>query len=50
MEENKCAKCGMLLDDENRCQCEPTCCAKCCACDEDCECGCRKSDEKTDEE
>ena len=41
-----CAKCGMPLEEDAKCSCNPSLCAHCCECPEDCGCGCKtKGDE-----
>jgi len=35
-----CVKCGMPVDDDSKCSCDPSLCAHCCACPADCACGC----------
>lgn len=37
---DKCVKCGMPIDDDTRCSCEPSLCFHCCTCQPDCVCGC----------
>jgi len=37
---DKCVKCGMPIDDDTRCSCEPSLCFHCCTCGPDCKCGC----------
>lgn len=39
--EEKC-ECGMPLDDETRCSCEPDKCYHCCSCGPECTCGCQE--------
>ena len=50
-----CVKCGMPVDDDSKCSCDPSLCFHCCACEPNCACGCSnmigdKSDEEEDEE
>ena len=35
-----CSKCGMPIDKDSSCSCEPILCVHCCACEPDCSCGC----------
>jgi len=46
--ENKC-QCGMPLNEEARCQCEPDKCIHCCTCADDCQCGCKEKSAKENE-
>ncbi|MBI4709380.1 MAG: hypothetical protein HY764_04220 [Candidatus Portnoybacteria bacterium] len=39
--EQKC-ECGMPLNNDTRCSCNPALCIHCCSCDSDCQCGCQK--------
>lgn len=43
--ETKCA-CGMPLNEETTCSCEPGVCIYCCSCSQDCQCGCQEKKEK----
>ena len=50
-----CVKCGMPVDDDSKCTCDPSLCFHCCACESDCTCGCSNmisdlADEDEDEE
>lgn len=35
-----CVKCGMPVDGDSKCSCDPSLCFHCCACEPDCTCGC----------
>lgn len=35
-----CVKCGMPMDGDSKCSCDPSLCFHCCACPPDCSCGC----------
>lgn len=47
-----CVKCGMPVEDDSKCSCDPSLCFHCCACPPDCSCGCSNmiNDSATDEE
>ena len=40
-DERKC-DCGMPLNNDMECSCEPGICIHCCKCPADCECGCKE--------
>ncbi|MDD5569198.1 MAG: hypothetical protein PHG23_02180 [Candidatus Pacebacteria bacterium] len=47
-EERKC-QCGMSLNEETECKCEPNVCMYCCTCSEECSCGCKEKGEEKSE-
>ncbi|MFA5085984.1 MAG: hypothetical protein WC468_00075 [Candidatus Paceibacterota bacterium] len=48
MEEERKCECGMPLNAETECSCEPGVCIYCCSCPSDCQCGCAEKKEKQD--
>ncbi len=44
-----CEMCGLPLNDDNRCSCNPTKCVHCCTCKPDCTCGCKDKAAKIEE-
>lgn len=45
MNEEKC-QCGMPLNEETACKCNPKICYYCCECPSDCTCGCQQKVEE----
>lgn len=46
-----CVKCGMPVEEESKCTCDPSLCFHCCECAQDCTCGCSNMiDELEDED
>lgn len=43
---DKCAKCGMPIDEHTKCACTPNTCYHCCTCGPDCKCGCQDKAKK----
>jgi len=40
MDMKKTCDCGMPLNSETECSCQPSVCIHCCSCDPGCDCGC----------
>ncbi len=52
MEAEKTCECGMPLNEQTACACQPNLCKHCCTCDPGCSCNCSAvdDDEETVEE
>ena len=46
-----CVKCGMPVEEDSKCTCDPSLCFHCCNCPSDCSCGCSNMiDDAADDE
>lgn len=45
MDEKKCKKCGVPLEEGDECSCNEELCRACCECEPGCDCGCHGDEE-----